>query len=118
MLRPNHFSTLQELAASVLKGLAESLSQFTSLASPGTEDLLADPSERATFERCRLEPSERNADNPVYRFHRDPLALRRSIHSTTTTSRCRRRGACFRGLRAAIPYRQSVRSIDHRKSRT
>jgi maltooligosyltrehalose trehalohydrolase len=66
-----------ELAAAVLKGRADFLSQFPSLASPGIQDSLANPSDRSTFERCRLDPAERNADNPVFRLHRDLLRLRR-----------------------------------------
>jgi maltooligosyltrehalose trehalohydrolase len=66
-----------ELAAGVLKGRAEFLRQFPSLASPGIEDRVADPADRATFERCRLDPSERNEQNPTYRLHRDLLRLRR-----------------------------------------
>jgi maltooligosyltrehalose trehalohydrolase len=65
-----------ELGASVLKGRAEFLKQFPSLASPGMQNHLADPSERATFERSRLDPRERNPDNPVFRLHRDLLRLR------------------------------------------
>jgi maltooligosyltrehalose trehalohydrolase len=38
---------------------------------------MADPSDRATFERCQLDPSERSADNPTYRLHRDLLKMRR-----------------------------------------
>ena len=38
---------------------------------------MADPGDRVTFERCRLDPGERNADNPIYRLHRDLLKMRR-----------------------------------------
>jgi maltooligosyltrehalose trehalohydrolase len=66
-----------ELAANVLKGRIDSLRQFPSLASSAMKDQMADPSDRATFERCQLDPGERSADNPTYRLHRDLLKMRR-----------------------------------------
>ena len=66
-----------ELAAKVRKGRFEDLRQFPSLASNTMKNEMADPGDRVTFERCRLNPGERNADNPIYRLHRDLLKMRR-----------------------------------------
>ena len=66
-----------ELAARVLKGRLKDLRQFPSLASSAMKDEMADPGHRDTFERCRLDPGERNANNPIYRLHRDLLKMRR-----------------------------------------
>jgi maltooligosyltrehalose trehalohydrolase len=68
---------LPELAVNVRKGREEFLRQFPTLASSSMVHQLADPSERATFERCRLDPNERTVSNPIYRLHRDLLTLRR-----------------------------------------
>jgi maltooligosyltrehalose trehalohydrolase len=38
---------------------------------------LADPGERQTFERCRLDFSERERNRPLYDLHRELLRLRR-----------------------------------------
>lgn len=66
-----------ELAASVLEGRINSLGQFPSLATSAMKNEMADPSDRLTFERCQLDPSERSADNATYRLHRDLLGMRR-----------------------------------------
>jgi maltooligosyltrehalose trehalohydrolase len=41
--------------------------------------LLPDPAARATVERCRLDPQERQSHASTYALHRDLLRLRRSI---------------------------------------
>jgi maltooligosyltrehalose trehalohydrolase len=67
-----------ELAMAVRKGRGEFLTQFPSLASPETQALLPDPADPATFERCKLDFSERERHAPAYALHRDLLALRRA----------------------------------------
>jgi maltooligosyltrehalose trehalohydrolase len=56
---------------------AEFLSQFPSLALPEAKALLADPADPATFERSKLDHSERPCHGEAYVLHRDLLRLRR-----------------------------------------
>ena len=65
------------LAEKVRRGRAEFLAQFRSLATPETRPHLADPGDAATFERCKLDFSERESHREVYGLHRDLLRLRR-----------------------------------------
>ena len=60
------------------RGAAEFLSQFPSLALAETQELLADPADRKTFERCKLDFRERDEHAEMHALHRDLLALRRS----------------------------------------
>jgi maltooligosyltrehalose trehalohydrolase len=66
-----------ELAAAVAKGRAAFVSQFPSLASPEMQARLPLPHAPATFERCRLNWDEFDANGPVRRLHEDLLRLRR-----------------------------------------
>jgi maltooligosyltrehalose trehalohydrolase len=66
-----------ELAKLVRKGRAGFLAQFPSLAVPEMQTILADPADRATFERCKLDFAERQRHAPLYALHRDLLKLRR-----------------------------------------
>jgi maltooligosyltrehalose trehalohydrolase len=66
-----------DLARSVRQGRAEFLAQFPSLATPEVQALLPGPGDPSTFARCKLEFAERASHAPVYRLHRDLLALRR-----------------------------------------
>lgn len=66
-----------ELARMVRKGRAEFLAQFPSLASPEAQKQLADPAAPETFERCKLDFSERESHGPTYAMYRDLLRLRR-----------------------------------------
>jgi maltooligosyltrehalose trehalohydrolase len=66
-----------ELAKVVSRGRAESLAQFRSLALPETQRMLAEPADRQTFERCKLDFSERGQHKQIYDLHRDLLRLRR-----------------------------------------
>jgi maltooligosyltrehalose trehalohydrolase len=67
-----------ELASAVRKGRAEFLMQFPSIAKPEVQAVLADPAALDTFERCKLDLSERAQHSVAYRFHRDLLQLRRN----------------------------------------
>ncbi len=67
-----------ELGQAVRRGRGQFLAQFPSLAGDEMQRRLADPSDPATFERCKLRFSERESHAPAYRMHADLLALRRS----------------------------------------
>jgi maltooligosyltrehalose trehalohydrolase len=65
-----------KLADLVRKGRAEFLGQWRSL---GTRQLqFADPCNRDTFDKCKLDFSEREKHAEIYALHRDLLHLRRS----------------------------------------
>ncbi len=65
-----------KLAELVRKGRAEFLSQWRSLATGHVE--YDDPCSRATFEKCKLDFSERESHAEIYALHRDLLRLRQS----------------------------------------
>lgn len=67
-----------ELAKLVRKGRVEFLAQFPSLATEKVQAELDRPALRATFEKCKLDFSERDRHSDVYRLHRDLLVLRRN----------------------------------------
>ena len=77
-----------DLAAAVRQGRADFVSQFPSLAEGPMRERLQDPADRATFERCKLDFAEREANAPVLRLHRDLLRLRREVPAL----RCRGAG--------------------------
>jgi maltooligosyltrehalose trehalohydrolase len=66
-----------ELAQLVRKGRAKFLQQFPSIALPQMQAQLADPAAVATFERCKLDSSEREAHAEMVALHRDLIKLRR-----------------------------------------
>jgi maltooligosyltrehalose trehalohydrolase len=66
-----------ELAEKVRRGRAEFLAQFRSIATRETRTRLPDPADPATFERCKLDLSERESHREIYEMHRDLLKLRR-----------------------------------------
>ena len=66
-----------ELAKLVSQGRAKFLEQFPRLALPEAQARLADPADPKTFERCKLDLSEREKHADIYRLHRDLLRLRR-----------------------------------------
>ena len=78
-----------ELAGLVQRGRVEFLAQFPSLTGPGVTEQLAPPHDRATFERCKLDFSERESNAGAYALHRDLIALRRG---DPVFARPRRRG--------------------------
>jgi maltooligosyltrehalose trehalohydrolase len=67
-----------DLAASIRGGRAEFLAQFAGLSDPEVRSWLADPTDPATFERSKLDLSERERHPEAYALHCDLLALRRS----------------------------------------
>jgi maltooligosyltrehalose trehalohydrolase len=66
-----------DLGRAVRKGRAEFLSQFARYAQPVVRDMLADPSDPATYEICKLDFAERALHHGIYDLHRDLLRLRR-----------------------------------------
>lgn len=66
-----------ELARLVRKGRAEFLCQFPRAASSEMRNSIPDPADAKTFERCKLDFSERQEHAPIYRMYRDLLRLRR-----------------------------------------
>jgi len=66
-----------DVARLVREGRQEFLRQFESLSGPESEACLADPCDRRTFERCKLDLSERQKHASVYAMHRDLIRLRR-----------------------------------------
>ena len=67
----------EELGKQVRAGRVAFLEQFPSIAAPETNTCLADPGDRATFERCKLDFAERELHKEAYALHRDLLRLRR-----------------------------------------
>jgi maltooligosyltrehalose trehalohydrolase len=66
-----------DLAKAVRKGRGKFLAQFRTLATPEMQTLLTDPSDPATFERSKLDLTERDTHAAEYALHRDLIALRR-----------------------------------------
>ena len=72
-----YFSDMGDAAPAVAKGRAEFLSQFPAIASPQARENLPDPSDRASFVRCKLDFTDRDRHANYYRLHVDLLRLRR-----------------------------------------
>jgi maltooligosyltrehalose trehalohydrolase len=66
-----------ELPKLVREGRIQFLAQFPSLAQANMRPHFADPIDPATFERCKLDFTERRKHAPIYRLHKDLLRLRR-----------------------------------------
>jgi maltooligosyltrehalose trehalohydrolase len=66
-----------ELAAMVERGRLDFLSQFESIANCVSKSALQSPHDPSTFERCRLDHSERDRNFQATALHRDLLTLRR-----------------------------------------
>lgn len=67
----------EELAPLVRKGREEFLAQFCSLAAPEIRAILDNPCDERTFEKSKLDLSERGRNSDIYEMHRDLLRLRR-----------------------------------------
>lgn len=65
-----------ELKDLVWEGRIQFLAQFPALAQPETRPYLVDPSDPATFERCKLDWNERQSHSGIYQMHKDLLRLR------------------------------------------
>jgi maltooligosyltrehalose trehalohydrolase len=76
-----------DLARAVRQGRTEFLAQFPRLSAPELVSQLADPSDPATFEQCRLDHGERQDNAWAVALHRDLLALRRNDTALRAPSR-------------------------------
>ncbi|MDQ6861925.1 MAG: malto-oligosyltrehalose trehalohydrolase [Verrucomicrobiota bacterium] len=73
-----YFTDVEEsLHESIRKGRTEFLAQFPSIRKREVVDKLPIPWDRAPFERCKLDFSERATNRAWYDLHRDLLRLRR-----------------------------------------
>lgn len=94
-----------ELNESIRNGRREFLSQFPSLRDPELLAALPSPVEAATFERCRLDLSERERHATAYALHRDLLALRKSDPVIRRASHQRPDGAVLSSTAFVLRYR-------------
>jgi maltooligosyltrehalose trehalohydrolase len=67
-----------ELRTLVNQGRRKFLQQFRSIASAESQPVIPEAHDPATFRRCKLDFSEREKHEGLYRMHRDLLHLRRS----------------------------------------
>ena len=67
----------KDLAEQVRRGRVEFLGQFRGVADPAIQKGIPDPHDPGTFERCKLDLSERQTHAWAYDLHRDLLKLRR-----------------------------------------
>lgn len=67
-----------ELAEMVAQGRCEFLKQFESLKDGRMDSTFARPDDRQTFDRCKLDLSERESHAPAYQLTKDLLKLRRT----------------------------------------
>ena len=65
-----------DVAALVTKGRKEFLGQFPDLATSQMQSILADPTDPRTFERSKLDFSERERNSETVALHTDLLRLR------------------------------------------
>lgn len=65
-----------ELARQAWQGRRDFIRQFTQYATPAAQASVLEPADPGTFERSKLDFSERIKHEPVYRLHRDLLRLR------------------------------------------
>lgn len=73
-----YFADLPDrLADTVDAGRKEFLQQFRSLATPEMQDAMPRPADPSTFQRCKLDPTERARHAEVVLLHTDLLRLRR-----------------------------------------
>ena len=66
-----------DLARQVRRGRADFLHQFPALAAPEMQAALPDPADIATFEKSKLDLSERTRNAEMYALHVDLLTIRR-----------------------------------------
>src|SRR5206468_882209 len=95
----------QELAKLVYQGRVEFLAQFHSIATPEMQAYLPDPADPATFERSKLDFSEREQHAEMYMLHRDLLRLRREEPVFHAPRRRRWSGPWSRGFGVALFWR-------------
>lgn len=67
----------EALRGPILKGRQDFLTQFASLSDPDVPPVLASPVDPATFQRCKLDLSQRRTHAAAHAMHRDLLTVRR-----------------------------------------
>ena len=67
-----------KLAEKVVEGRRKFLSQFRSMTSVEMDPFIANPADKNTFARCKLDFSERETHAGIYKLHRDLLRIRKS----------------------------------------
>jgi maltooligosyltrehalose trehalohydrolase len=76
----NFFADFEgELKRLVREGRFRTLGEFRSLATPEAQAALIDPGDPETFNRCKLDFSERRGHAEIYQMHRDLIRLRREF---------------------------------------
>jgi maltooligosyltrehalose trehalohydrolase len=76
-----------DLGRAVAQGRRQFIEQFSTAGSPEAREFFPDPTQRATFERCRLDWSERERNRATLQLHRDLLRLRRDDPTLTDPAR-------------------------------
>jgi maltooligosyltrehalose trehalohydrolase len=84
-----------DLTSKVHEGRKKFLSQFPPYATKDAQESLPHPSDPGTFERSKLDVSERIRHAEVYRLHRELLRLRRDDHVISRQDRHSMDGAVF-----------------------
>jgi maltooligosyltrehalose trehalohydrolase len=82
-----------ELNESIRKGRREFLSQFPSINDPEVQEALPSPVDETTFQRCKLNPAERERHTGALVLHRDLIHLRRADPVLRGGGGCRFDGA-------------------------
>ena len=75
-----------KLASAVSEGRADFFTQFRSMATAEMQQLIPDPENPDTFERCKLDFNERERHADVYALHCDLLRLRKEDAAFTSQS--------------------------------
>ena len=94
-----------ELAAKVFEGRKKFLSEFPAYAARDAQEAIPDPADESTFERSRLDLSERVRHAAVYRLHRDLLHLRREDPVLARQDRTAVEGATLGPQALVLRYR-------------
>jgi maltooligosyltrehalose trehalohydrolase len=92
------------LGDAVRDGRREFMAQFPGVLDPAAAALLPNPPDRATYERCRLDWSERARHAAALALHRDLLALRRADRAIRAASRGAVDGAVLAQQAFALRY--------------
>jgi maltooligosyltrehalose trehalohydrolase len=97
-----------ELARTVFEGRKKSMEQFASFASayksPSAKKVLHDIGSRASFERSKLDLSERQKNEGIYQFHKDLLRIRNKDPVFGTQDRFAIDGAVLDPFSCAIRF--------------
>jgi maltooligosyltrehalose trehalohydrolase len=83
----------QSLAHNVHQGRKAFLAQFPSYSSPEAQEAIINPCSPSTFDRSKLDFSERVTHAPLYQFHQELLRLRRDDPMIARQDRKRLDGA-------------------------